>query len=508
MIPKAPYNLHDYQKHALRFALSLNSPILSMPVGSGKSLTAVEWCRQLRARRVIWVVPPELMDRSKQEIEKWTGMLRKPPKVYHINALNQRRKSDRNWGIFGLPEKGIFMVAWCNTSLLEMELTYLMTGNHTLAQMLTNVRDEQGPKWAQGLNLPGGYKNTLVVFDEAQKGNNQERYTKAASKGVDWLDPFVTPSGRTLYPLASQAAAAYRIGQLAHRKLAKTASTITEHRTDIYGLLRLMYPRQYVKRLLDLPNGGYLSDFRIKYCGAFKGEQGWLVDGDPTNHDELMRRLDKVLYRVDFRDVAKYMLPMQATGTPVPRVAPWFDIPKRGTPKVLAALERLPGALKYLGDTLDKSKASLIFFEYKETAKQAAAYLGVPLITGDTKRADREQMLDDHAANGGPLVATVYSLGHGFNLQYVDAIRVAEIPIRLDLFLQSLGRGQRLNRTAPLELEIVAVRGTGDARTLDVWRKKTEQTRALSAHDVSPAEAAKAGASAVNWSAFAQGVRA
>lgn len=66
--------------------------------------------------------------------------------------------------------------------------------------------------------------------------------------------------------------------------LALTATPARNRLRSLHGLLTFVAPRAY----------GALSEFRIRYCGATKGDHG-LEDGEPTHADELAARLSETL---------------------------------------------------------------------------------------------------------------------------------------------------------------------------------------------------------------------
>jgi hypothetical protein len=501
--------LHDYQVEALREVTSTRTGILKAPTGSGKSLMMLSWMLLKGAERIIYVVPPELIDAAPEELEFWIEKLPEEARyeIRHLESISGRRKADGNWGIYGLPRRCIIFVAWCNMADLELEVSAILTGLPEL-YALVEIRSQDRPKWAQELELAPYLEGGHIVFDEAQAGNEPQRWTKDPSKAVDWIPSWNTPNGRRMYALASQGAAGSRCAERATHRLVATASTITEHREDIYGLLRLVYDRKAVKFILGLDGEGYLSDFKSKYCGAtYTGYNGSQETHEPTNSPELIERLKRVMHSVPNSEYSKLLFKVNQKTECLTRVKPWYKTPKTVDSSVMGAMERIAAPVQYLREHLDRSLTSLIFCEFKETAALVARELDIPLISGAVKRPARRLLLADHRLSGGPLVATVHSLGHGFNLQYTQQLWTIEIPIRLDLWLQAVARAQRQNRSEPLDLRVLTVKGSKDARVFDVWSRKAVQTRELSAHDPSIAEDSATAATAVDWMAVARSLK-
>jgi hypothetical protein len=497
----------DYQIRTLnrllkRIAKGVHRQILSLPTGGGKTWLALALAEAVTDERVVFVVPNELTSNTRDGIRAlgYTGPLNV------LRAESTRQKSEQCYGADSIPATGILLVGWSSLPLVEDELDWWMGADNAGSRSYEYRRDEvraAAAPWAR--DLPRYYRprtSAMLIMDEAHYGGNEARSTPIREKAQTWAEPLRIPSAVTRWPIASRGAVASRITEHAICTLAMTASTITEDRADIYGIVRLLKSASETAGMFGL-HKGYKSEFRVKYCGAYDGQYG-LVDGDPQHTEDLLKRLKPLMVQPSLPQLRKHFLPIvtEALRAPVTQWEPGEDAKWRRMTKgrkKKAALLRIRSTFSAVTGALAKHKTSIVFTEYKASASILGELLDCPVITGDTSDDDRERIKAHHKAHGGHVVATVYAMGHGHNLQYVDAILCAEIPVRLDLFLQSVGRGQRLGRHDSLYLYVVAVDGSKDVSTLHTWEGKVVQTQALTTHQTSHAAELAADGSAVDW---------
>lgn len=93
----------------------------------------------------------------------------------------------------------------------------------------------------------------------------------------------------------------------AHRVIALTGTPIWSRPESLHPILDLLAPRAF----------GRFHDFGVRYCNGQPGQYGWNYKGK-SNQDELRQRLDHVVRRRTWADVAPHLPPTTRIRQPVP----------------------------------------------------------------------------------------------------------------------------------------------------------------------------------------------
>jgi SNF2 family DNA or RNA helicase len=292
-----------------------------------------------------------------------------------------------------------------------------------------------------------------------------------------------------------------------HRELTLvlTATLIRNKLKSLWSLLNSINPRAW----------GSHYEFRIRYCGAVRGEYG-LVDGDPTNVEELKARLSQVAIGKSWKDSSLSGLRPKLTRTVVHAKIDVDDRanmlqeaaekalgsfgtagPKGTQLKYLTAQRAALGKLKV--EWLGKSgflarkisyNRTIWWCWHKETAqllKEVALLNGtmdIDLVTGATDSKKREAVLKEwqygHPSDPRMLIATLGAMSSAVNLVTAEHAYFVELDYAPLNIIQAEKRHHRPgNKFSHVYASYIIIPGTIDARISNVLLDKVEESESV-----------------------------
>jgi len=280
---------------------------------------------------------------------------------------------------------------------------------------------------------------------------------------------------------AQRSKAAYAVALTAPRRLLLTGTPLVNYPTDLWHLLTLA---------CGVKSWGSLGEFLIRYCGAYQGEYG-LVPGEPTNQDELWKRLQTCYLRRTPEDLEQPMPSLtrnllfaepstagskaysRAVGkleVPIEDVVEALKMGKLGkhTLAALAALRqettkiKLPTTAAYVADLLCADESVVVFTherattaalldairEHVQARSEGKTFLGLT-VTGAQSAEQRADLVAQfqHQKSPSVLVATYDSLGVGVTLTRARHVVLHDLVWTPSALLQAEGRVHRVSQT-------------------------------------------------------------
>jgi SNF2 family DNA or RNA helicase len=471
--------LRPYQKDAVRWLLGVRSGILGLDMGLGKGLCAISAARAepgpylvvipAQARRV-WCDDGERVG----EVRKWipdadvrvAGSVRtkagkKIRYVPNLSVLNDL--GSNSWVVINYelldPHAGGEAVAWGKVSPAEP-----LPGETVWLEELAQV------------------PFTVMIVDEVHAIKERHGPRSLAVRRLAHLLDTNTPGRRR-----------------GIRRIGLTGTPIWNRTPDLWALLDWVRPGAF---------GGFWS-FAIRYCGAVEDGYGWKTR-EPTNQEELSRRLRWFIYRLS-KDDSQVDLPpklrrvivvddpemeaelqktitdyLRRTGS-VPRREVLRDVLHRGSmPKIRRACHELDAT----GDR------SIVFTHRRDTAERAAQEFADALggdrvvwcIHGGVGRKSASRAIDEWSVSDrGVLVATMDYAGLGIDLSAGSIVIFLDLDYLPKKHEQAEDRAWRPPQRNRVLVIYLAVRNSPDEEIAHILVEKLDQYMTLMGKESSAA---------------------
>lgn len=248
--------LRPYQREAAKFCGDRRGTLLSLAMGLGKSrtaLVAVGWGRGV-------IVSPLVA------FKVW---LKELGNAYQELALYDPR-SPTMWTD---PLQGNTPVEASNRVKIQIVRGHARTGAAVLDDADIYIVNPELLRTRGGTDL-AAVRPDWIVFDEAHYYINQKSQRSQGASVLANCSPYV-------------------------RNIALTGTPVLKHLVNLYGILSVINPGGW----------GSFIDWTRRYCNGNPGEYGWEV-GDPSNVEELRKRLSEVMFARSWQEVSSDIPPI------------------------------------------------------------------------------------------------------------------------------------------------------------------------------------------------------
>lgn len=516
--PGGPFQLADFQRAAIWYALERDGAMWDVPPGGGKTVCATVLSELGPPGPVLHVTKNTVTTQYARAVAGFTRS--KPFEMPAPSAAPVRNKKRVDLGVL-LTE----YIEWCEWddvfSHYQNGRPHVVVGWDTLRHALEALRSV---RWA------------TIVYDESQNAKSTKRW--------HWVS---TLDGPEKHPRLCRSYAAYALATEATvRPHAMTGTPQHDRRRDWWGQLSLV-------------SNGYEDSsgrFDKRYCGAQQGTYGWEVKG-MENTVEFNHRKSMICYSVP-QEVVDAQLPprrlqvVRVSAANQDKPDPWFNNELRRLAKLAgrgdlsargllhevkgmeAAARKTTAAVSFIEDYALREpsggyKGKVVSFggRHAETWELAQAltdklgskgvdvFCGVrpladlerQMVTNRTGREvketraqwirrvraggfeliegqERQDLQDQYMAHPGPcvLVATGQAWGTGLDLQDSDLLLITYIPHSPGDLVQWMRRVQRLGMTRPCLVALMVADGTSDDRRAAILVDKTPDIAATTSN--------------------------
>jgi hypothetical protein len=462
--------LTAYQREALAFALNRPGAMLHHPTGAGKTVSAILWALAGGGATVI-VTRATTRGQFAREVARFTHY-----EAYALKPAVEVRKRDRWQGLADY-------LAWCREG---GQPPWVVVGWESLS-------DHVGELLA--------LRPTSLVMDESHKGKSKDRWEvlpladddAAAIASIKARGGFVKPSqdGQGIVgilPRENTVTATAALSKAATRRLATTATPISDRIRDLWGQLDLLEPGAW----------GSFNVWARRYCDAKPGTYGGLDTTGISNPGELVERLRYVIHRVDHATThaqlpAKRRESMYVSAAEQVDAAPGFTREQkaaatRGASALLelklaeAASKKRKAVLGRIADHVESGHKIVVFTGRRRDCDDLAASIRgasrkatVWCGHGGHSQSERDDIKRDYIAHPGGcvLVGTGEAWGTAVDgLQCTDAAFFVMLPYTPGQLTQWEGRFTRLGQDRPVCIYYVIAEGTVDEHVASILLDK------------------------------------
>jgi hypothetical protein len=441
--PWVPAFLTPYQKmgvaHALTaWAPSNDSGMFIWSAGSGKSLGSQAWaCAAGENHRTIVVTKSAVRHQWRDQAERYTEA--------QTAILDGQTPGP-------LPSKGFVILGY-----------------------------EILPFWTAEIIR---WKPDSFILDESHKVKSRKRYDAIVGEGDNDV---------TFKLKGNQAAAAFQISRAVRRRLATTATPISDRVRDLWAQLDLVRPGEF---------GSYFgprdtrSGFVFRYCNGHEGTFGGIDDSGASNLEELRIRVQSVAHYVPF-SVANRDLP------PKRRLVSLIRVSEQNRPSAVAedirraarsgqraaliearlweaASRKRKRIVELVSNAIEqKQKVCILTGRRRDCDELEKSIRGVFdgalwMAHGGHSDSLRNEIKNSYMASSGPavLIGTIDAWGEGLDLQDSDLLLVAMLPYTPRGVVQTEGRVARLGQRRPVEIIYLIAESTIDEHVAQILLRK------------------------------------
>lgn len=463
--------LTPYQREALTFAFRRTGAMLHHPTGAGKTVSAILWAAAGNGPTII-VTRAATRTQFAREVSRFTRY-----EAYAMKPAAEVRKRDRWQGLDDY-------IAWCEGD--GAQPPWVVVGWESLSDHLPTLL-------ALGV--------TSLVLDESHKGKSSKRWEvlpiaeddAAAIASVKARGGFVKPAQDGngivgILPRENLATATATLSRGATRRLATTATPISDRIRDLWGQLDLLEPGAW----------GAFSVWARRYCDAKPGLYGGLDTSGISNPTELVERLCYVIHRVDHATThaqlpAKRRESMYISAADQCDAGPGFSREQKaaaaaGASAMLelklaeAASRKRKAVISRIAEHVESGHKVVVFTGRRRDCDDLAASIRgacrratVWCGHGGHSQSERADIKADYIAHEGGcvLVGTGEAWGTAIDgLQCTDAAFFVMLPWTPGQLTQWEGRFTRLGQDRPVVIYYCIAEGTVDEAVADTLINK------------------------------------
>lgn len=462
--------LTDYQRDALAFSVNRPGAMLHHPTGAGKTVSAILWAAVVADPTVI-VTRATTRGQYAREVARFTNY-----EAFALKPTAEVRKRDR-W------QSLADYVAWCETA---GQPPWVVVGWESVADHVDALC---------------ALRPANLVLDESHKGKSEKRWEvlpiaeddAAAIASIKARGGFVKPAQDGngivgILPRENTVTATATIAKVVRRRLATTATPVSDRIRDLWGQLDLLEPGAW----------GPFGVWARRYADAKPGQYGGLDTSGISNPDELVARLAYVLHRVDHatthaqlpkkRRESFYIAPAQQCDA-----APGFTREQKaaaanGASAVLelklaeAASKKRKAVLARIAEHVESNHKVVVFTGRRRDCDDLAASIRgacrkatVWSAHGGHSQQERQDIKDEYRAHPGGcvLVGTGEAWGTAVDgLQCTDAAFFVMLPYTPGQLTQWEGRFTRLGQDRPVVIYYCIAEGTVDEHVASILLAK------------------------------------
>lgn len=480
--------LTPYQRDALCFCGPRHGSLTHHPTGAGKTLTSVCWAL-LAPGPVVIVTRAASRVQFAGQVERFASCL-----AYACKPAANVRKRDRFQTLSDYlawcrekQQRPVVVVGW---ESLPDQLDALLAIAPVSLVMDESHKGKSAKRW-EAIPLPEGDGFAAAVRDIKARGG----FVKPALDGGAGGGPAQVG----IVPRDNIAHAIMRLAQRATRRLATTATPISDRVRDLYGQLDLLEPGAW----------GTNSVWMHRYAAAKPGMYGGLDTTGMSNAPELAERLRYVIHHVDYtvthaqlprKRRESYYIAREDQCEPSGGFAKWAKEALAAGPGAVlevqlaeAASRKRKAVLSRMEDHVNSGHKLVVFTARRRDCDELAdAVRGAfrALVKGrdgesrkvqvwgahgGNDQAEREQIKAEYMASEGPcvLVGTGDAWGTSIDgLQCTDAAFFVLLPYTPGQLTQWEGRFSRLGQDRPVVIYYCIAEGTVDEHVADILINK------------------------------------
>lgn len=434
---------------------------------SGKTVSAILWAVAAGGATVI-VTKAATRTQFAREVSRFTTL-----EAFALKPVAEVRKRDRWQSLDAYLE-------WCDGD--GAQPPWIVVGWESLSDHLSSLV---------------ALRPHNLVLDESHKGKSSKRWEvlpvaeddAAAIASIKARGGFVKPSQGGegivgILPRENTATATATLAKAAKRRLATTATPISDRVRDLWGQLDLLEPGAW----------GSFSVWAKRYADAKPGLYGGLDTSGLSNVDELVGRLSYVIHRVDHATThaqlpAKRRESMYVSAAEQVDAAPGFSREQRaaaaaGASALLelklaeAASKKRKAVLSRIAEHVESGHKVVVFTGRRRDCDDLAASIRgacrkatVWCGHGGHSQSERADIKAEYIAHPGGcvLVGTGEAWGTAVDgLQCTDAAFFVMLPYTPGQLTQWEGRFTRLGQDRPVVIYYVIAEGTVDEHIADV----------------------------------------
>ena len=458
--------LTDYQREALGFALRRSGSMLHHPTGSGKTVSAILWAVAGGGPTVV-VTRAATRGQFAREVSRFTDLA-----AYALKPAAEVRKRDRWQSLDDY-------LSWCRGD--GAQPPWIVVGWESLGDNLAALLFV-GP--------------ISAVLDESHKGKSNKRWEviplpeddESAAASVRARGGFVKPGQDGglvgILPRDNLATATATLSKAVRRRLATTATPISDRVRDLWGQLDLLEPGAW----------GPFGVWARRYADAKPGQYGGLDTSGLSNPEELVERISFILHRVDHATThaqlpAKRRESYYISAEEQCDAAPGFSreqraAAQRGASAMLelklaeAASRKRKSVIGRIAEHVDSGHKVTVFTGRRRDCDDLAASIRgacrratVWSAHGEHSQSERDAIKADYIAHPGGcvLVGTGEAWGTAVDgLQCTDAAFFVMLPYTPGQLTQWEGRFTRLGQSRPVVIYYCIAEGTVDEHIADI----------------------------------------
>ncbi len=462
--------LTAYQREALAFAANRPGTMLHHPTGAGKTVSAILWALAGGGPTII-VTRATTRAQFAREVSRFTHY-----EAFPLKPQVEVRKRDKWQSLDDY-------VAWCREG---GQPPWVVVGWESLADHTDALL---------------ALRPVSLVMDESHKGKSKDRWEvlpiaendAAAIAGVKARGGFIKPAKDGegivgILPRENTVTAAASIAKAARRRLATTATPVSDRIRDLWGQLDLLEPGAW----------GTFNVWARRYADAKPGQYGGLDTSGISNPEELVARLRYVIHRVDHATThaqlpAKRRESMYVSAAEQCDAAPGFTreqkaAASRGGSAVLelklaeAASKKRKAVLARIADHVESGHKVVVFTGRRRDCDDLASSIRgvcrkatVWSAHGEHSQQERQSIKEDYMAHPGGcvLVGTGEAWGTAVDgLQCTDAAFFVMLPYTPGQLTQWEGRFTRLGQDRPVCIYYCIAEGTVDEHVASILLDK------------------------------------
>jgi len=235
--------LYGFQRVGVKFLTEARRAILADDMGLGKTVQSITACEELQAKRILIICPNTMKDNWAGEIKKWTP----DREVTVLRGYNREKKEE---------------------VIRSFKSGYLIVNYEAIRRSKRKVGNKSKPTPREHDLIDDLYAMSwdVIIVDEAHNIKNRK---------------------------ASQTEGVRKLAAKTENIYLLTGTPIMNRVDELWSPLNILYPKQYSS----------FWTFVKKHTIAYPGRFGWVIDGKPTQPEELRQEIAPIFLRREKEEV-------------------------------------------------------------------------------------------------------------------------------------------------------------------------------------------------------------